>query len=71
VSKSKSKGKVKEALGWLTADRKAEAEGRVEQEVADPVKEADEVNDETVAEKTDTVREEYGELLPEADERRS
>jgi uncharacterized protein YjbJ (UPF0337 family) len=50
-----AKGKAKEALGWLTADREVEAEGRAEKEAeADP-------SEEHVAEKTDDVREQYGE----------
>ncbi len=60
---SKAKGKIKEAAGWLTADRQAEAEGKVEQEAADPASPVDEVTERTVAEETDAVREDYGELV--------
>jgi uncharacterized protein YjbJ (UPF0337 family) len=50
-----AKGKAKEALGWLTADRKVEAEGRAEQEAET------EPSDERVDDATDEVREQYGE----------
>ncbi|MDQ6697558.1 MAG: CsbD family protein [Actinomycetota bacterium] len=60
---SKAKGKIKEAAGWLTADRKAEAEGKVEQAAADPADATDEVTERAVAEETDAVREDYGELV--------
>jgi uncharacterized protein YjbJ (UPF0337 family) len=50
-----AKGKVKEKLGWLTGDRKVEAEGRAEQgEDGEPTEQA-------VEEKTDEVRRQYGE----------
>jgi uncharacterized protein YjbJ (UPF0337 family) len=48
-------GKAKEALGWLTADREVEAEGRVERE-ADG-----EPSEEDVEAKAEEVREQYGE----------
>jgi uncharacterized protein YjbJ (UPF0337 family) len=50
-----AKGKVKEAIGWATADRKVEAEGRAEQE------HDGEVTDQAVEEKTEEVRRQYGE----------
>lgn len=50
-----AKGKAKERLGWLTADRTVEAEGRAEQEAdGDP-------GDDLVAESTKEVRTRYGE----------
>lgn len=52
---AESKGKAKEALGWLTADRDVEAKGKAEQE-ADG-----EPSEEHIAEKTDHVRTKYGE----------
>ena len=60
---SKAKGKAKEVAGWLTADRKAEAEGIVEQEAADPTSDVDEVTERAVTDETDTLREDYGELV--------
>ena len=50
-----AKGRAKEALGWLTADRKVEGEGRAEQEAAgDP-------SAEHVDDSTQEVRHQYGE----------
>jgi hypothetical protein len=49
------KGKAKELAGWLTADRRVEAEGRAEQE-ADGAP-----TDQEVGEKAAEVREQYGE----------
>ena len=49
------KGKLKEMLGWFTADRKVEAEGRAEQDQHDTPA------DQVVAEKTAEVRRQYGE----------
>ena len=60
---SRFMGKVKEFAGWLTADRRAEAEGVVEQEVADPSNPINEETESVIAEETDVVREEYGELV--------
>ena len=54
--------KVKEAIGWATGDRKVEAEGRVEAEVADPANPRSEVTDQDVGAETDAVREEHGEF---------
>jgi uncharacterized protein YjbJ (UPF0337 family) len=65
---SKAKGKIKEAVGWLTADRTAEAEGKTEQEAADPASPVDGVTDDAVAEETDAVREDYGELVDPSEE---
>lgn len=36
ASAHKTKGEIKEVLGAVTGDRQVEAEGRVEQRVADP-----------------------------------
>jgi uncharacterized protein YjbJ (UPF0337 family) len=63
---SEHTGKVKEVVGWATGDREVEAEGRVEQEVADPDEAPDEVTDESVADKTFEVRREHGEYQPDA-----
>ena len=57
----KTKGKAKEVVGWATGDRRVEAEGRVEQKVADSP--AD-VTEKAVDEETDAVREEHGEFDP-------
>jgi len=50
-----AKGKAKEALGWLTADRDLEAEGQAEQEADAAPTEAE------ISEETAEVRKEYGE----------
>jgi uncharacterized protein YjbJ (UPF0337 family) len=55
------KGKVKEALGWLTADRKVEAEGRAEKEQGNPP------DDDDVEAKTEEVRTQYGETPDQSD----
>jgi len=55
-------GKVKEALGWFTADRKVEAEGRAEQE------NSGKPSEEHVSEKTDEVRQQYGETPDRSDD---
>ncbi|MEO7556079.1 MAG: CsbD family protein [Acidimicrobiales bacterium] len=57
-----AKGKAKEALGWLTADRELEAEGQAEQEADDEPTEDD------VREETAEVRKEYGETPDGSDE---
>ncbi|MEY2421486.1 MAG: hypothetical protein QOI95_1553 [Acidimicrobiaceae bacterium] len=57
-----AKGKVKEAVGWLTADRKVEAEGRAEQDDGDGTP-----SEQDVDAKTDEVREQYGETPDESD----
>lgn len=50
-----AKGKAKEAVGWLTADREVEAEGRAEQATSgDP-------SEEELEATTEEVREQYGE----------
>lgn len=50
-----AKGKAKEKLGWLTADRDLEAKGLAEQEAGG------EPSEHEVAERTDEVRTKYGE----------
>ena len=50
-----AKGKAKEALGWATADRDAEAEGLAEQEASGKP------TDDELARKKDEVRTRYGE----------
>jgi len=60
-------GKVQEKLGWLTADRREEAKGKLRQAGEDGAEaEADEA-DEVVNEAERDVRRDYGELKPEAD----
>ena len=56
------KGKAKEALGWLTADRDVEAAGRAEQESDGESSEA------RVDEKVQEVRRNYGEAPDGSDE---
>jgi uncharacterized protein YjbJ (UPF0337 family) len=51
---ARARGKAKEAAGWLTGDRKLEAEGRAEEKDSEPT--ADEVADEVRE-----VRRQYGE----------
>jgi uncharacterized protein YjbJ (UPF0337 family) len=58
---SERSGKAKEVVGWVTGDREVEAQGRVEQEVADPDEAGDDVTSEAVADKTLEVRREHGE----------
>jgi uncharacterized protein YjbJ (UPF0337 family) len=57
-----TKGKAKEAVGWLTADREVEAEGRAEQEAGGTP------DDEQVDDATDAVRASYGETPDGADD---
>ena len=63
---SERKGKVKEAVGWITGDREVEAEGRAERKAADPDDPTTEVDDATVAEAEREVRHEHQEYRPEA-----
>ncbi len=60
-------GKVEEALGWATADRRAEAKGKLAQlEESDP--DADEDEAEAVLDEADLhVRADHGDLAPEAE----
>lgn len=51
------KGRIKRRMGWLTADRRVEAEGEAEAEVGDDPGEA------AVAEKEHEVKRRYGETL--------
>jgi uncharacterized protein YjbJ (UPF0337 family) len=57
----KRTGKAKEVVGWATGDREVEATGRVEQQVADPDDDAEEVTPAAVADETLDVRREHGE----------
>ena len=67
-------GRIREKLGWLTADRMEEARGRLAQaDAADVPSTTDAVpqnQDDAAAEAVDQaeleVREEYGDLAPEA-----
>ena len=54
------KGRAKEALGWLTADREVEAEGRAEQAAGEP-------SEELRSEHKDEVRVRYGETADGSD----
>jgi uncharacterized protein YjbJ (UPF0337 family) len=56
------KGKVQEAVGWLTADREAEAKGKVERLAG-----GDEVSDEDVEEAEKDLRQDYEEYDPAVD----
>jgi uncharacterized protein YjbJ (UPF0337 family) len=53
------KGEVKEILGAVTGDRRVEAEGRVEQKVADPGAPAETVTDDTVAREERDVKKDH------------
>ena len=55
-SSKSTKGELKEALGAVTGDRHVEAEGRVEQKVADPRASESEESDETVRNEEQAVR---------------
>ncbi len=57
------KGKVGEAIGWLTADREAEARGKVERVSGD-----EEVTDEQVEQAEQDIRQEDGEYDPAVDD---
>ena len=57
------KGKVQEAVGWLTADREAEARGKVERLSGDA-----EVDGEQVEQAERDVRQEDGEYDPDVDD---
>lgn len=63
----KAAGKVEEALGWATADRRVEAKGKLAQlEDADP--DADASDEEAVLDEADLhVRSDHGDLAPEAE----
>jgi uncharacterized protein YjbJ (UPF0337 family) len=56
------KGEVKEVLGAVTGDRRVEASGRVEQQVADPETPVDEESDDLVSREEQAVRQVHGEL---------
>ena len=60
-------GQIREKLGWLTADRKEEARGRLEQADAAGIKGGDESSAAEAVEKAELeLRDEYGDLAPEA-----
>jgi uncharacterized protein YjbJ (UPF0337 family) len=56
------KGQVKEVLGAVTGDRRVEAEGKVEQQVADPEAPETEESDEAVHHAERAVRQTHDEL---------
>lgn len=56
------KGKVTEAVGWLTADREAEAKGKAERMAG-----GDEVTDDDVEEAEKDLRQDYEEYDPAVD----
>ena len=55
-------GKVQEKVGWLTADREAEAKGKLKQADGDPS------DDEAVEEAEKDLREDYEEYDPAVDD---
>lgn len=60
-------GKVEEALGWATADRRAEAKGKLAQ-LEEPDPEASPAEEEAVLDAADLhVRSDHGDLAPEAE----
>ena len=68
-SAKSTKGVLKEALGAVTGDRHVEAEGVVEQKVADPQAPEGEENDETVRQEEREVRATHSEVpTPDGDE---
>ena len=50
------KGKVEEAVGWATGDRRTEAKGKVEEETGDAP------DDAAIEEVEDDVREDHGDV---------
>lgn len=63
MSDDSVKGKVQEAVGWLTADREAEAKGKVERLAGD-----EEVTDEDVEAAERDLRQDYDEYDPDVDD---
>lgn len=62
----KAAGKVEEALGWATADRRAEAKGKLAQLPSDPDASSD--DEEAVLDEADLhVRADHGDLAPHAE----
>jgi uncharacterized protein YjbJ (UPF0337 family) len=57
-----AKGEVKEVLGAVTGDRHMEAEGRVEQRVADPDAPEGEENEAAVAREERLVRQDHNDV---------
>ena len=63
----KAVGKVEEKLGWATADRRAEAKGKLAQ-LDEPDPDADPSDEEAVLDEADLhVRSDHGDLAPEAE----
>jgi uncharacterized protein YjbJ (UPF0337 family) len=60
------KGEVKEVLGAVTGDRRVEAEGRVEQRVADPGAPEDDVSDTAVGDQEGSVRQAHHDVAADA-----
>jgi len=61
-TKTSVKGQVKEVLGAVTGDRAVEAEGRVEQQVADPSSPVDDESDDAVRHEELAARQAHGDL---------
>ena len=58
-------GQIREKLGWLTADRKEEARGRLEQADAAGIKADDDSSAAEAVDKAELdLRDEYGDLAP-------
>ena len=68
---NKSKGAVKEVLGAVTGDRHVEAEGRVEQRVAEPESSAEAVTDEAVDKAEKNVKKDHHDVPVEDPNRRA
>ncbi len=62
------KGGVKEVLGAVTGDRRVEAEGRLEQRVADPGAPESEESDEAVRRQEESVRQAHHDVADSAGE---
>jgi uncharacterized protein YjbJ (UPF0337 family) len=56
---AEKKGELKEVLGAVTGDRRVEAEGRVEQKVADPGTPAETVTDDEVSSEERDVKKDH------------
>ena len=65
----KVKGEVKEVLGAVTGDRRVEAEGRVEQRVADPDAPISHESEEAVDRQEHSVRQDHHDVPVDAPER--
>jgi uncharacterized protein YjbJ (UPF0337 family) len=62
--------KAKEVLGYATGDREVEAEGRVDERIADPADPTQEKTPDNVSEEEHEVRQQHGEYRPERIRRR-